>query len=244
MGVVFGLCVRAKCLDFMKNAFFKLPFSFNKQMLSNDLETCLSENWKAHFNSQDYEGSWTSIALRSPTGKADDILTIAKENCYFDTPLLGKCRYLKEIIESFECAKETVRLLRLSPNSVVKEHNDFQLGYEYGFFRLHIPINTSSEVSFRVGGTEIPMTSGECWYANFHLPHSVANQSNFERIHLVIDCLRNDWSDKLFESIGFDFAEAERITKPDETTVKLMIERLKEMNTATANELIKQYENV
>jgi Aspartyl/Asparaginyl beta-hydroxylase len=228
----------------MKNAFFRLPFSFNKQMLSNDLETCLSENWKAHFNSQDYEGSWTSIALRSPTGRSDDILTFTSESGYFDTPLLQKCNYFKEIIGSFECEKEPVRLLRLSPNSVVKEHNDFQLAYEYGFFRLHIPIKTSSEVSFRVGGNDLPMNSGECWYANFHLPHSVANQSNFERIHLVIDCLRNHWSDKLFESIGFDFAEAERITQPDEATVKLMIERLKEMNTATANELIRQYENV
>ncbi len=227
----------------MKNAFFKLPFQFDEQRLSNDLKTCLSENWKAHFNSQDYEGSWTSIALRSPTGKADDILTFGNKNNYSDTPLLEKCNYFKKIIESFDCPKETVRLLRLSPNSVVKEHNDFQLGYEYGFFRLHIPIKTSSEVSFRVGGNEIPMTAGECWYANFHLPHSVANQSNVERIHLVIDCLRNDWSDKLFERIGFDFAEAERITQPNEATVKLMIERLKEMNTATANELIRKYEN-
>ncbi len=126
----------------MKNAFFKLPFQFDEQRLLNDLEVCLSENWKKHFNSQDYEGSWTSIALRSPSGKSDDIFTVAKENTYFDTPLLQKCNYFKEIIESFECAKETVRLLRLSPNSVVKEHNDFQLGYEYGIFRLHIPIKT------------------------------------------------------------------------------------------------------
>jgi Aspartyl/Asparaginyl beta-hydroxylase len=227
----------------MKNAVFKLPFLFDEQRLSIDLETCLKAEWKAHFNSQDYVGSWTSIALRSPTGKADDISTFTTEKGFSDTPLLEKCPYFKEIVESFECEKETVRLLRLSPNSVVKEHNDFQLGYEYGFFRLHIPIKTSSEVSFRVGGNEIPMNAGECWYANFHLPHSVANQSNFERIHLVIDCLRNDWSDKLFESIGFDFAEAERITQPDETTVKLIIKRLKEMNTATADELIKQYEN-
>jgi Aspartyl/Asparaginyl beta-hydroxylase len=226
----------------VKNAFLKLPSCFNEQRLLSDLETCLSADWKKHFNTQDYEGSWTSIALRSPSGKSDDILTFASETGYLDTPLFEKCSYFRQIVESFECEKETVRLLRLSPNSVVKEHNDFQLGYEYGVFRLHIPIKTSSEVSFRVGGTEIPMTSGECWYANFHLPHSVVNQSNFERIHLVIDCLRNDWSDKLFESIGFDFAEAERITQPDEATVKLMIERLKEMNTATADELIRKYE--
>lgn len=228
----------------MKNAFFKLPFAFDELRLTDDLEICLSEEWKNHFNSQDYEGTWTSIALRSPTGKPDDIFTMSGKNDFQDTPLLKKCRYFKEIIKSFECEKETVRLLRLNPNSFVKKHTDFQLGYEYGFFRLHIPIKTSSEVVFRVGGFNIPMNAGECWYANFHLPHSVANHGNFERIHLVIDCRRNTWSDKLFESVGFDFAEAERITRPDEATLKLMIERLKLMDTETAKELIRQYENI
>jgi hypothetical protein len=228
----------------MKNAFFKLPFSFDEQTLSNDLETCLKADWRNHFNSQDYEGTWTSIALRSPSGRSDDIFTFTSSEGFKNTLLLAECPYFKEIVEIFDCPKESVRLLRLSPNSVVKEHNDFQLGYEYGFFRLHIPIKTASEVSFRVGGNDIPMSAGECWYANFHLPHSVANQSQIERIHLVIDCLRNDWSDKLFEGIGFDFAEAERITRPDEATVKLIVERLKEMNSETADELIRQYENV
>ncbi len=228
----------------MKNAFFKLPIQFNEQKLLNDLDICLSENWKNHFNKQDYEGYWTSIALRSPSGKLDDILTFANENTFFNTPLLEKCLYFKQIIESFICPKESVRLLCLSPNSVVKEHNDFQLGYEYGFFRLHIPIKTSPKVSFCVGGNDISLQVGECWYANFHLPHSVANLGQTDRIHLVIDCLRNDWSDKLFESIGFDFAEAKKTTQMDEKTIKLMIERLKEMNTPTANDLIKKYENM
>ncbi len=227
----------------MKNAFFKLPFLFDEQRLLRNLETCLKLHWKSHFNTQDYDGSWTSIALRSPSGNENDINTFTTDSSFSDTPLLEKCGYFKEIIAGFNCEKETVRLLCLNPNSFVKEHNDFQLGYEYGFFRLHIPIKTSPEISFRVGGHEIPMRSGECWYANFHLPHSVENNGKIARIHLVIDCLRNDWSDELFEKIGFDFAEAERIISPDDATKKLMIERLKEMNTPKANELIKEYEN-
>ena len=49
------------------------------------------------------------------------------------------------------------------------------------------------------------MQAGSAWYANINLPHSVQNKGKNDRIHLVIDCLRNDWSDKLFASMGYDF---------------------------------------
>ena len=48
------------------------------------------------------------------------------------------------------------------------------------------------------------MKMGECWYANFQLRHSVENKSSEPRIHLTLDCIRNDWSDKLFAEMGFD----------------------------------------
>lgn len=228
----------------MKNAFFKLPFQFDEQKLLQDLNICLELQWKNHFNPQSYDGIWTSISLRSPSGNEKDILTYTTEKGYFDTPLLEKCVYFKKIIESFECPKESVRLLCLNPDSIIKEHSDYRLGYEYGFFRLHIPIITSAEISFKVGGNEIPMRVGECWYANFHLPHSVENKTQIQRIHLVIDCLQNNWSDKLFEQIGFDFSEAEIITQPDEKTVKFMIERLKQMDAPAAKKIIEKYENM
>ena len=226
----------------MKNAFFQLPFHFDEQKLLQDLGTCLALQWKDHFNKQDYDGSWTSIALRSPSGNESDINTYTTEQGFLDTPLLAQCPYFQEVVNSFDCPKETIRLLCLNPNSFVKEHNDYHLGYEYGFFRLHIPIKTDSHVSFRVSGHDLPMRAGECWYANFHLPHSVTNNTPHARIHLVIDGLRNEWSDALFKCIGFDFEEAKRITSPDEATKKLIIARLKEMDTAKAEELIKSYE--
>ena len=37
------------------------------------------------------------------------------------------------------------------------------------------------------------MQEGECWYLDLSLPHRVQNRSNVDRIHLVVDCLLNDW---------------------------------------------------
>ena len=37
------------------------------------------------------------------------------------------------------------------------------------------------------------MAEGECWYVNVNLKHWVENQSATDRIHLVIDCVVDDW---------------------------------------------------
>jgi len=37
------------------------------------------------------------------------------------------------------------------------------------------------------------MGPGEAWYLNFDLVHRVENNGAEERVHLVIDCVVNDW---------------------------------------------------
>ncbi len=222
------------------NVNLRLPFLFDTTLLQRDLATCLAEEWKLHFNQHDYDGSWTGIALRSATGKAHDIHAHPVDNAYHDTPLLAHCPYFREVLGNFQCETETVRLLRLAPGSVIKEHRDRGLGYAYGVFRLHIPIRTHAAVSFRVGGEELPMKSGECWYADFDLPHSVTNESASERVHLVIDCLRNAWSDELFRGAGYDFAEEKRALEPDAETKRRIQEELLRMNTEMSRKMAQQ----
>ena len=132
-----------------------------------------------------------------------------------------------------------MRLLSLSPNSYIKEHTDSDGGYEDGFFRIHIPIQTNDKVIFTVNKKPLPMREGECWYANFNKPHFVSNQGETDRIHLVIDCLRNYWSDQLFATFGYDFEE-EKKSKYDQQTKLMMIEQLSLMKTEAADNLIKQ----
>jgi hypothetical protein len=223
----------------MENAFLKLPFHFSEEKLLDNLEICKKYNFTSHFNKNDYSGDWTSIALRSQNGEMNNIFALPQsEEKYKDTELLQKCTYFKEVINSFECEKESIRLLNLKPGSIIKEHTDYNLGYEDGIFRIHIPIITNEEVHFFIDSKEVKMLPTECWYGNFNLPHSVRNDGKADRIHLVMDCIRNDWSDNLFAECGYNF-EAEKAAPEYSRETKLqMIEQLKLMDTETSKAMI------
>jgi|SRR6218665_1410237 len=222
----------------MNPSSIQLPITFSIDKLQQELALCESELWTPHFNTNRYEGNWTSVSLRSQSGMINDIYSFPNKE-YKNTELLDRCHYFKEIMDWFQCEKEAVRLLRLGPNSEIKEHVDNDTSYEDGFFRIHVPIITNSQVYFYVDHKLVPMKMGECWYANFQLPHSVENKSLEPRIHLAIDCIRNDWSDKIFAEMGFDihaivkkeyteeekkFIIAELSRNPSETNARIIAE--------------------
>jgi len=225
----------------MDNRFFPLPFQFDTEKLAEDLAVCEAQQWASHFNKNDYAGDWTGIALRSVTGNPVDINAVTG-SAFQDTSLLAQCPYFQEILDLLKFEKETVRLLALAPGSVIKEHRDRGLGYEHGCFRLHIPIITDDQVSFIVDKTRLPMDAGQCWYANFDLPHSVLHEGNTRRIHLVIDGTRNTWTDQLFEKCGYDFELELKQKEYDDATKAQMIEHLSKMDTDAAREIIARLE--
>jgi len=215
----------------------KLPISFSIEKLQKELAICENDLWTPHFNTNRYEGNWTSVSLRSQSGLVNDITSFANTE-HKNTNLLDRCQYFKEIMDWFQCEKEAVRLLRLGPGSEIKEHVDNDTSYEDGFFRIHIPIITNSEVFFYVDKKRVPMQMGECWYANFQLPHSVENKSNEPRIHLTLDCLRNDWSDQLFAEMGFDINYSKENNSYSEEVKEQIIDELSRNPSELNNKLI------
>jgi hypothetical protein len=222
------------------NHILRLPFDFEPDALVRDLRTCETHAWTPHFNTRDYSGAWTSISLRSASGEATDILSHPEQNGYRDTPLLALCPAFSAVLARFECEKESVRLLNLAPAAHIKEHSDVHAGYQYGFFRVHIPLQTSEHVRFEVGGEALAMRAGECWYADFSQPHSVENNGTLARVNLVLDCKRNAWSDRIFLQAGYDFEAEARAKRPDKETRAKMIAELAAMKTETAERLIRQ----
>lgn len=204
----------------------QLPITFSIDKLQQELALCENELWTPHFNTDRYEGNWTSVSLRSQSGLVNDITSFPDRE-YKNTSLLDRCHYFKEIMDWFQCDKEAVRLLRLGPNSEIKEHVDNDTSYEDGFFRIHVPIITNSEVFFYVDKKRVPMKMGECWYANFQLPHSVENKSSEPRIHLTLDCIRNEWSDRLFAEMGFDLNFSTEKKYSDEFKQQIIAELLR-----------------
>lgn len=222
-----------------RNRFFRLPVVFDPVRLAGDLATCRTVAWPQHFNQADYSGHWSSIALRSVSGSETDIRA-HPEGIYINTPLLAKCPYFQLILGQFHCPQESVRLLALAPGSIINEHRDSQTSYEYGFLRLHIPIETGHQVTFRVDGEVLPMAVGECWYANFDLLHSVRNDGVTERVHLILDCRRNPWSDELFRQAGYDFDEERQKREPSAELKQQIMAELALHDTEIARQLIDQ----
>lgn len=172
----------------------KLPLEFDPAPLAAELELITDAEWRPHFNSQTYSGVWRVAALRSKGGMLERVEAHPSTSDEFaDTPILARCPELARVVHGFRCPTTAARLLSLSPGAVVREHRDHGLRLEDGEARLHIPVRTSREVEFVLDGALLPMAPGECWYINADLPHSVVNRGSTERVHLVIDCLVNDW---------------------------------------------------
>jgi Aspartyl/Asparaginyl beta-hydroxylase len=182
---------------------FKLPFSFDPQPLKADLEQIAAEDWVAHFNQDYFEGEWTGVALRSVSGQSPKQLYPQPRvtGPFVDTPVLERCPNIRAVLASFQCPLRSVRFLRLAAGSVIKEHRDYDLGFEEGRIRLHIPIVTNEDVNFFLDAHRMEIRAGECWYLDLSLPHWVENRGPAERIHLVIDCEVNEWLSNLLEAV-------------------------------------------
>ncbi len=179
----------------------RLPLSFDPQKLAEDLRG-LSSGWIRHVARQNYDGDWSAIALRAPAGERHPLRMISAgpdRKDFENTPLLDACPYFRAVMDSIGAPLRLVRLMRLTPGSTIKEHEDVALSFEEGMVRLHVPVLTHSEVDFRLNGERVLLEAGSCWYLRLTDPHSVANRGTSDRVHLVIDADVNDWLGTLFD---------------------------------------------
>ena len=172
----------------------RLPLTFTANDLQRDLAQIRPEEWVRHYNTNDYEGEWTGVALQSVGGAAGNLYADPSPQAVFvETPVLARCHYLREVLAQFPCPLRAVRLLRLAPGARIREHRDPGLGVQEGEVRIHVPVATNPDVDFVVAGKPVTMQVGETWFIDFSQPHRVANRGTTHRVHLVLDCTVNDW---------------------------------------------------
>jgi quercetin dioxygenase-like cupin family protein len=77
-------------------------------------------------------------------------------------------------------------LVRLIAGGEIPKHRDhyFSLSHSH---RVHVPVTTNDEVAFRVGKETINMRPGELIEINNRRPHSVSNNGDDGRVHLILD---------------------------------------------------------
>ncbi len=180
-----------------------LPLAFDPAQLARDLDVLSSDTWIAHYVRQNYEGDWSVIPLRSPAGETHPGRMINADRgarAFVATPYLERCPYFRQVLDSFRCPLRVVRLMRLTPGSVIKEHTDLDLSFEDGMVRIHIAIATNDGVEFNLNRSRVVLDAGSVWYLRLSDPHSVANRGSRDRVHMVVDANVNDWVEALFGS--------------------------------------------
>lgn len=154
-----------------------------------DLASVPDDLWVSHFNTREYEGDWSGVALRAVGGDPRRLYPdLAHGRPYEDTPLLDRCPAVRALLETIGASRyAAVRFLRLGPGARIREHRDYDLGFAFGEVRLHVPVITNEHVELALAGERVPMKAGELWYLDFGLPHRVHNGGTETRVHLVID---------------------------------------------------------
>lgn len=82
---------------------------------------------------------------------------------------------------------ETAILINLPSKKNIDRHYDKGV-YFQSFNRIHIPIITNEKCLFEIDGEVKNLKEGEVWEINNDAkPHSVENQGDEDRIHLLLD---------------------------------------------------------
>ena len=114
---------------------------------------------------------------------------------------------IREIISRLPCQFERIRLLKLAAGKSLRKHNDNidQDIESKKIVRIHVPIRTNSEVVFTMyendedyDGEKLNLKAGHFYYLDVTKPHSVSNNSNEDRYHLVVDCYVNRELEAIF----------------------------------------------
>ncbi len=178
----------------------RLPLRFDTERLQRELARVPPSAWVPHFHAHHHEGGWSGVPLRSVGGAGDRLQpgSPTRER-HEDTPLLERLPAFREALAAFRCPLGAARLLKLAAGARILEHTDYNLGFDDGEVRLHVPITTHPDVAFFLAGQRVVLQPGECWYLDFNLPHRVENPSATDRVHLVVDCRVDGWLRAVFE---------------------------------------------
>jgi hypothetical protein len=152
---------------------------------------------------------WTAISFHGYGNHPLDILKpgVLKSSVKIDTKLqytslinLEEMKPILEILQKLPCTYERVRFMKLVKGKVIGKHSDkIDKDIESKkIIRIHIPIRTNKDVIFTLyesskdkQGQDHNLKTGHFYYTDVSKPHAVQNNSNEDRIHLVVDCVKN-----------------------------------------------------
>ncbi|AAF84841.1 aspartyl/asparaginyl beta-hydroxylase domain-containing protein [Xylella fastidiosa] len=178
----------------------KLNKHFDASLLAHDYHQLCKQlgSRPAGYPSENHVG-WSAICLFSSTAK--------------DVDLLDEAPTIRTVLADLGLSLRLVRLMCLQPGGEIRRHQDTFLSQRIA--RLHIPVITDERVHFYIDESRCDWKAGELWYGDFSRPHWGVNESDVERVHLVLDVMVDDALGKLFPEERLPSALESRRAAPE-----------------------------
>jgi len=127
------------------------------------------------------------------------VVPIVKTDLFFKSELDSISQIIDDLNRMFYLKFQRVRLMKLNAHTKIDKHTD-KIDKEFlkstkrhlRLLRLHLPIKTNDKVSFSIWNGKSKeskiLKTNQLYLVDVTKPHSVVNNSNEDRIHLVLDC--------------------------------------------------------
>ncbi len=176
----------------LNQPFLKLPKRFCAETIAQEVRALPASAWIPH---PDKHPGNEAIPLITVGGGINNAFSGQMK----PTQHLLKCPYVMEIMADIGAVWGRSRFMGLAGGSVVPPHVDIN-HYWRTHLRIHIPVITTPAVTFTCGDEAVHMAPGECWIFDSFRTHTVKNEGEHQRVHLVIDTVGGDELWELIEA--------------------------------------------
>jgi hypothetical protein len=162
-------------------------FKYHGKYVIDNLFNNLSKiNWNEYvFRQKTYSDHSETLTVPLIWDEEKLIVRYWKDYKMFENDLISISKLLNQKLGPGSI--ETAILINLPKNKKIDRHFDYG-NYFVERNRLHIPIITNDKCIFEVDGETINMKQGEIWEINNDgKSHSVINNGDTDRIHLLVD---------------------------------------------------------
>ena len=142
------------------------------------------------FSISDKTYGWEALPLHTLNGtignKATIPIEIKKNTVYKPNYILKQCKYIQKILNDLNTEIYLVRIMKLKKNGFIAPHKDKFIDNK-NVIRCQLPLISNDDIDFIINKKIYHLEIGNLYYINVLKDHSVKNNSNYDRISLIID---------------------------------------------------------
>lgn len=128
---------------------FKLNEQYDAQKLKAETDALFDKYAAKEQHGRYHSGGWDGICLHAANGDYTET-RLLRDAEFSKTEVLSIAPYFESILDSFNCDKLRIRLMKLAPEKNIFWHYDRTDSLDEETVRLHIPVYTDPKVLFQI----------------------------------------------------------------------------------------------